>query len=90
MEEAWVPMILPENLATAEQDLYRHPTGNVLRAMSAVPEEVRALKALSAAQYIAVEQMRDFVGGERLGRNLSRAQMELVAGRVSALHECFY
>ncbi|REJ73390.1 MAG: hypothetical protein DWQ36_02255 [Acidobacteria bacterium] len=89
-EDAWVPMILPANLGEAERDLYGDPTGNVVRALSAVPDEVRAMKALSAAQYIAIEQMRDYVGGERVGRAISRAQMELVAGRISALHECFY
>lgn len=89
MEEAWVPMIKTENLGPDEQDLYG-VTGNVVRALSAVPEEVRALKALSSHHYLSIEDMRDFVGGESVGRAIDRAQMELVAGRVSALHECFY
>lgn len=89
MEQAWVPMIKTENLGPDEQDLYQR-TGNVIRALSAVPDEVRALKKLSGHQYLAIEQMVDFVGGESVGRSIDRAQMELIAGRTSALHECFY
>ena len=89
MEEAWVPMIKRQNLGPEEQDLYGK-TGNVIRALSAVPEEVRALKRLSSHHYLSIEAMSDFVGGESVGRSIDRAQMELVAGRVSALHECFY
>lgn len=89
MEDAWVPMIETGNLGPDEQDLY-DKTGNVIRALSSVPNEVRALKALSACYYLSNEDMRDFVGGERLDRAIDRAQMELIAARVSALHECFY
>ena len=61
--------------------------GNVLRALSLVPEEVENLLDLSAAHYLPMEQMVDV----RQGRaSLSRAQIELVAARVSALRECFY
>ncbi len=59
---------------------------NVLRALSLVPEEVRELRDLSAAQYLSPDQLVDL----RAGRVLDRAQMELLAGRVSALNECFY
>jgi len=87
---AWVPMI-PNGKATgAEADLYAEGpggrTGNVIRALSLVPDEVRALKDLSAAHYLSPRQMMDLGAG----RAISRAQIELIAGRVSALHECFY
>jgi hypothetical protein len=61
---------------------------NVVRAMSLVPDAVRQLRELSAAQYLPLQQVTD-VRAEP-GRALSRAQIELVAGRVSALNECFY
>jgi alkylhydroperoxidase family enzyme len=61
-------------------------TPNVLRALSLVPDEVRGLKDLSAAHYLPMEQVIDV----RAHRLLSRAQMELVAARVSALNECHY
>ncbi len=71
---AWVPM-------TAGR------FGNVLRAMSLVPEEVSNLMVLSRAHYLAPEEMADI---ERGRGALDRAQVELVAARVSALRECFY
>jgi hypothetical protein len=86
----WLPTI-PADLATGgEADLYagapRVP--NVVRALSLVPDAVRTLKELSVAQYVPLEQVPDVKADP--GRALSRAQMELVAGRVSALNECFY
>ncbi len=88
-EMGFVPTI-PSGAATgSEADLYpaaRVP--NVVRAMSLVPDAVRQLQELSAAQYLPLEQVVD-VKAEP-GRALSRAQIELVAGRVSALNECFY
>lgn len=86
-EGAFVPMVKPARLDPEDRDLYGGRfTGNVIRALSLVPAEVRALRDLSAAQYLEETEM------VRLGssRALGRAQIELVAGRVSALRECFY
>jgi len=86
-ESAWVPMIAESRATGAEADLYLgRRTGNVIRALSLVPDEVRTLLDLSAAHYMAPKDMMDF--GAR--RALDRAQIELIAGRVSALNECFY
>jgi alkylhydroperoxidase family enzyme len=84
---AWVPWV-PENRAKgAESDLYDTPrTGNVLKALSLVPDELRRLKDLSQAHYLSPLQMLDL----RAGSCLDRRQIELVAARVSALRECFY
>ena len=54
--------------------------------MSLVPDEVRNLLTLSEAMYLGPEQMMRL----ETDRALDRAQIELVAGRVSALRECFY
>jgi len=88
-DEAWVAMIPAAGLTAAERDLWtmRHPP-NVLRALSLVPDEVRRLQDLSAACYLRVEQVADARAGG--ARAISRPQMELLAGRVSALNECFY
>jgi hypothetical protein len=87
LEGAWVPMIPVGNATGEESDLWtRGRTGNVIRALSLVPDEVRGLKDLSEAHYLSPEQMMDL----RRGRTLDREQIELVAGRVSALRECFY
>lgn len=86
-EGAWVPMIAAREATGAEEGLFGGgQTGNVIRALSLVPDEVRQLRDLSAAHYLTERQMIDLAAG----RSLSRAQMELVAGRVSALRECFY
>jgi hypothetical protein len=88
LESAWVPMLRPDRLGEAERDIYGGApfTGNVIRALSLVPDAVRALRDMSAAQYIPIERMSEM----ETGRAIDRAQMELVAGRVSALNECFY
>lgn len=86
--EAWVPMIPADGNTGAEQDLWeRGRTGNVIRAMSLVPDEVRTLADLSGAHYLANARVRD--PGARMA-HLDRSQMELIAGRVSALNQCYY
>jgi hypothetical protein len=60
---------------------------NVARALSLVPDAVRQLKELSEAHYLRID---DVVDPRARMRELTRPQMELVAGRVSALNECFY
>jgi hypothetical protein len=86
--DAWVPMIPAFRASGAESDLWRRGiTGNVIRALSLVPDEVRTLKDLSAAHYLRDEQVAD---PRAHLEHLTRPQMELLAGRVSALRECFY
>jgi hypothetical protein len=88
-EGAWVSTI-PGGAAHGElADLYGDipgPVPNVIRALSLVPDALRTLKDLGAAHYMTTAEMIDL----RHGRSLSRAQMELIAGRVSALRACFY
>jgi hypothetical protein len=88
-EGAWVPTIPSGAAAGADADLYADIPGrvpNVIRALSLVPDALRTLKDLGAAHYMTTAQMTDLTHG----RSISRAQMELIAGRVSALRECFY
>ena len=88
MEEAWVPLVPAENGDTPEVDLWPSGrTGNVIRAMSLVPNEVRTLADLSSVHYLPHAQVRDPLASQGC---LDRAQMELIAGRVSALNGCFY
>ena len=85
---AWVPMIPVDRATGAEADLYGGQTvGNVVRALSLVPDEVRTLYDLSAAHYLPMGQVRD---PSAAAGALNRMQMELIAGRVSALRQCFY
>ena len=86
MEAAWVPMIKEDKALGPEADLYggAERTANVLRAMSLVPDAVRTLVELSGAHY------HGGANPAAQGRTLTRAQMELLAARVSAIRECFY
>ena len=86
---AWVPMLDPKRVGEPESDLFPGGrTANVVRAMSLVPEAVRLLQRLSQAHYVRMETVGNPASNE--GRAISRAQIELIAGRVSALNECFY
>ncbi len=85
---AWVPMLAPEDAAGPESELYQGEpfVPNIMRALSLVPDEVRALRRLSHAHYVPEGKLQD----TSYGRDLERMQIELVAARVSALNECFY
>ncbi len=88
LEDAWVPLVPDDNSGTPEADLWpANRTGYVVRAMSLVPEEVRTLKDLSAAHYLPMRDVRNPAASRGA---LNRPQIELIAGRVSALNECFY
>ena len=88
-DEGWVPMVPPENAGTPEEDLWPSGGGgNVIRAMSLVPDAVRTLNHLSSAHYLPNRNVRR--AGVDRGGALSRSQMELIAGRVSALNQCYY
>ena len=84
---AFVPMMEGDLTGTPEEDLWppQAAGANVIRAMSLVPDEVRYLKLLSDAHYLGSAAITNPEGSA-----LIRPQMELVAGRVSALNECFY
>ena len=87
-DEAWVPMVPADNMGTPEADLWpAGRTGNVIRAMSLVPDEVRTLNDLSAVHYLPNTSVRDPSASQG---SLNRPQMELIAGRVSVLNDCFY
>lgn len=84
----WVSTLAPERATGPEADLY--PPGpivpNIVRALSQVPDHVRLLRQETASHYVALADIVD----PTVRRDLDRAQIELVAGRVSALNECFY
>ena len=86
---AWVPTVQWEDVGEREADLYpgRRP-GHVISAMSLVPDAVRMLLRLGAVHYLPLESVR--TPNDNAGRAMSRCQIELLAGRVSALSGCFY
>ncbi len=74
----WVPVAAPAD-----------ETAAVVQAYTAVPGEQRNTWRMAAAQYMPNEEMGDPDWRRRSG-GLSRAQMELVAARLTLLRECFY
>lgn len=80
----------PADLSEMEADIYGGMTQavNVFAAMSLVPDSVRMLTRLSGVQYLdAADVVNPASNG---GREISRIQIELLAGRVSSLSDCFY
>lgn len=88
LDDARVPWIPADGNTGAEADLWpRGRTGNVIRALSLVPDEVWTLLDTSDVHYVPIAD----VGRTEVGsRALARDQIELLAARVSALDQCFY
>ena len=74
----WVPVAAPADEVAA-----------VVQAYTAVPGEQRNTWRMADAQYMPNTEMVHPDWARRAG-GLSRAQMELVAARVSQIRECFY
>lgn len=72
----WVPVAAPADR-----------TASVVQALSAVPDEWNNLWQLAAVQYMSDAQMADPLWNRG---TLSRPQMELTAGRISRIRECFF
>ena len=84
---AWVPWIAPGDAAEDERDLFSPEHANIHRAMSLVPAEARGFFDLVETQYLQRRQMRDF---DNEFRAITHAQIELIAGRISAINQCVY
>ena len=84
---AWVPWIAPGDAADDELDMFSPEHANIHRAMSLVPAEARGFFDLVESQYLQRHQMRDF---DREFRAITHAQIELIAGRISAINQCVY
>lgn len=85
----FVPTVPPEGAVGEEEGLWPEGrTANVIRALTLVPDAMRDWVALSSAQYLSIASMANFKQDE--ARSIDRMQIELIAGRVSAINECFY
>lgn len=88
MEAAYVPLITPGEETGAEANIYNGMVGAYIqRALTLVPDEQRSWFSLVGAQYLTSAQMRDF---EQEPRAITHAQIEFLAGRISALNQCLY
>ena len=88
IDRSWVPIIAPEDVAESEADLYAGRTPSYIRrALTLVPDDTRSFISLYETHYMPGNVMRDF-GNEY--RAITHVQMELLAGRVSAINQCAY
>ncbi len=90
VELAWVPTIPngPDGGELAAELYGGKPKPYILRALSLVPDELRAHIELEGIQYTELSRVFDY--GNQHHEGLTRPQVEVVAGRVSAINECFY
>ena len=85
---AWVPTVAPEDLSADDVDPYaKHGSANIHRGLSLVLQEVMDFFDLDIMLYMRDEEIDDF---GRDVRAISHPQIEILAGRVSALNGCFY
>ena len=85
---AWVPTVAPEDLTEAEAGMYDGLSAvNIHRALSLVPAEVVGFFDMDSEHYLPDAQLRDFANEYRA---LTHAQIEFLAGRVSAINRCVY
>jgi hypothetical protein len=86
-ELAWVPTIDPARIGPDEAPIYQGGPAHIRRALTSVPDTARTFWKMANVLYMAGHEMRDF---DHEYRAISHAQIELVAGRVSALNQCVY
>jgi len=90
VEGSW-PATIPNGRRGGQdgEDLYHgEQMANIMRALSLVPPEAQSIIDLGKVQYLPLDKFLDFDFTHDPA--ISRAQVELVAGRVSAINECFY
>lgn len=83
----WVPVLSTRSPVARTLFAQALRASNAARALSLVPEASRLQIGLAEALYVP---LRALAATAVEGRTLDRAQLELVASRVSALNECFY
>ena len=92
-ENAWADTV-PGGSAGGEDAVYIYGTDQaeaapfIYRSLSLVPEEARGLIALGGAQYLPIHEFMDL--DFSFEPEITRAEVEVVAGRVSAINQCFY
>ena len=85
---AWLPITEPEDATEADGPLYPNPkAGYIYRALSLVPQAVRDYWALANSHYLPGPLIYKF---DQSIRAIRRPQVEIIAARVSAMHQCVY
>jgi alkylhydroperoxidase family enzyme len=85
---AWLPLVEPEDATEADGPMYPSPkAGYIYRGLSLVPQSLRDYWALANIHYLPGPFVYQF---DKSIRAITRPQMEILAARVSALHQCAY
>jgi hypothetical protein len=90
IEHAWVPTVPngPAGGGIGASLYHGQPMPYIVRSLSLVPDELRAHVELEIAHYTRLDKLFDYQYQHH--DELTRPQAEVVAGRVSALNDCFY
>ena len=87
---AWAPTLDPFVDGPLQQEFFPggpQSAAHIRRALSSVPDSQRQFWQMCNVLYMNGMQMRDFSTEYRA---INHAQIELVAGRVSAINQCVY
>ena len=85
---AWLPLVEPEDAVPADGPMYPSPkAGYIYRGLSLVPQSLRDYWALANCHYMPGQYVYKF---DTSIRAIRRPQVEILAARVSALHQCVY
>ena len=86
-QAAWLPLVEPEDATEADGPMYPNPkAGYIYRGLSLVPQSLRDYWALANCHYMPGQYVYQF---DHSIRAISRPQ-EILAARVSAMHQCVY
>jgi alkylhydroperoxidase family enzyme len=87
-QAAWLPLVEPEDAVEADGPMYPSPkAGYIYRGLSLVPQSLRDYWSLANCHYLPGDVIYQF---DRSIRAITRPQVEIIAARVSALHQCVY
>ena len=87
-QAAWLPLVEPEDATEADGPMYPNPkAGYIYRGLSLVPQSLRDYWTLANCHYMPGEFVYQF---DKSIRAIRRPQVEIIAARVSALHQCVY
>jgi len=87
-QAAWLPLVEPQDVSESDGPMYPSPkAGYIYRGLSLVPQSLRDYWALANCHYMPGQYIYQF---DQSIRAIARPQMEIMAARVSALHQCAY
>ena len=88
VKAAWLPLVEPEDVVDEDGPMYPNPkAGYITRGLSGVPQSLREYWKVANSHYLPGKNVREF---DQSIRAIDRQQIELIAAKVSALHQCTY